>query len=134
MYRPDRILSLDLTKVAEDIVRQLKNLVPVRTGRLQKGIRFYISQNGAIYTIKLEMEDYFKWLKPRTRPLPAQIELCREPATALPAMNTLGLVRYSELSPRARNIMDSIDLNRALSQIDLSALQTQIYNLIDEEI
>lgn len=123
--------KLDLTPVGEDIVQQLKDLVPVRTGRLRNSISYEIREVKDGYVITLVMEDYMKWLKyrrkPRTLPTPRELAMARPP---LPKMNNLGLVWQADLSPRAKGIMESIDYVEALSTLDPDIIENQIKNIL----
>lgn len=123
--------KLDLTPVGEDIVQQLKDLVPVRTGRLRNSISYEIREVKDGYVITLVMEDYMKWLKyrrkPRTLPTPRELAMARPP---LPKMNDLGLVRQLDLSPRAKGIMESIDYVEALSTLYPDIIENQIKNIL----
>lgn len=120
-------IKLDITPVAEDIVQQLKELVPVRTGRLKNSIQYEVREDRDGYVITLIMEDYFKWLKVKTKPsrLPSAKELAMA-NPPLPKMNNLGLVKQSELSPRSRSILDRIDIMEALSTLDKTVIEKQI--------
>lgn len=125
-------LKLDVSPVAKDLVDQLKDLVPVRTGRLKNSIQYEIREVKDGYVISLIMEDYFKWLKVKTRvgrmPTPRELSMANPP---LPKMNTLGVVRQSDLSPRSRDIMDRIDVVEALSTLDMTVLEEQIKDIIE---
>ena len=123
--------KIDLVPVAEDIVQQLRDVVPVRTGRLRDSIKYEIREDNDGYVITLIMEDYFKWLRPKTQEsrLPSQRELdmARPP---LPKMNDLGLVQQSDLSPRAKSLLDSIDLAESLSILDKDIIENQIKEVL----
>lgn len=124
-------IKIDVQAVARNIADQMKSLVPVRTGRLKNSIQFVIKEGKGEYTISLLMEDYFKWLKPKTKvsrlPSPKEIAMASPP---LPKMNTLGLVKHSDLSPRSQGIMDRIDLDAALDLIDRKALEEEIRKIL----
>lgn len=120
-------MKLDLRPVAEDIVRQLKSLVPVRTGRLKNSISYNIVQNGDDYFIQLIMEDYIKWLqyrsKPATLPTPRELALAAPP---LPKMNDLKIKSVNELSERSRGIFGKIDYERSFDLLDLKTIEEEI--------
>lgn len=124
-------IKLDVTPVAQDLVDQLKSLVPVRTGRLKNSIQYEVREVSDGYVISLIMEDYFKWLKVRTRtprlPSPKELALASPP---LPKMNTLGIVKQSDLSPRAQGIMRDVDIVEAMSTLDMTVLEEQIKDII----
>lgn len=124
-------LKIDVVPVAQDIVDQLRELVPVRTGRLKNSIQYEIREDSDGYIITLIMEDYFKWLKVKTResrlPSPRELSMAAPP---LPKMNKLGVVKQSDLSPRAQGIMGRIDLMEALSTLDKEAIEEQIKEII----
>ena len=124
-------IKFDVSPVAQDIVDQLKELVPVRTGRLRNSIQYEIREVSDGYVISLIMEDYFTWLKVRTRapklPTAKEMAMANPP---LPKMNDLGIVRQSELSPRAKGIMDNIDIMEALSTLDMDVIERQIKDII----
>ena len=124
-------LKIDVTPVAKDLVDQLKGLVPVRTGRLKNSIQYEIREVSDGYVIALIMEDYFKWLKVKTRegrlPTPKEISMASPP---LPKMNNLGIVKQSDLSPRAQGIMNNIDIVEALSTLDMGVIEEQIKEIM----
>lgn len=120
-------IKLNLNPVGQDLVDQLRSLVPVRTGRLKNSIQYRIKEEQDGYVVSLLMEDYFKWLKNRRLPqrLPTPRELSQA-SPPLPKMNTLGIVKQSDLSPRSRGIMDRVDLMEALSTLDPKIIEEQI--------
>lgn len=124
-------IELDITPVAEDIVEQLKSLVPVRTGRLRDSIRYAVREVDDGYIIELVMEDYFKWLKVRRKaprlPTARELAMARPP---LPKMNTLGRVPVRDLSPRSKGIMEKIDYMEAVSTLDKSVIEEQIKDIL----
>lgn len=124
-------LELNIEPVAQDIVDQLKSLVPVRTGRLKNSIQYQIRKYNDGYVITLIMEDYFKWLKVRTvtprLPSPKELSMAHPP---LPKMNNLGIVKQEDLSPRAKGIMDRIDIVEALSTMDKTFIEQQIKDIL----
>ena len=124
-------IKLNLNPVGQDIVKQLRDVVPVRTGRLKKSIVYDIYEVEDGYVIRLTMEDYFKWLKYRTQPvrMPTQRELSMA-APPLPKMNRLGLVRQEDLSPRARGLMGQVDIVEAMTTLDPRILEEQIKDII----
>lgn len=124
-------IKLNLNPVGQDIVKQLRDVVPVRTGRLKKSIAYSIYEVEDGYVIRLTMEDYFKWLKYRTKPvrMPTQRELSMA-APPLPKMNRLGLVRQEDLSPRARGLMGQVDIVEAMTTLDPRILEEQIKDII----
>ena len=77
------------------------------------------------------MEDYFKWLKDRTRPqrlpTPKELSMANPP---LPKMNTLGVVRQADLSSRSRGIMEKVDIVEALTTLDPKILEEQIKEIM----
>lgn len=127
-------LNIKLEDFAKDIVTQLQGLVPVRTGRLKNGLNFKIVKKNDSYYVNILMEDYFKWLKPKTKPtrLPTarELSMARPP---LPKMNDLGLVSVNDLSPRSRGIMNKIDIQSAISKIDFKDLEDQIRKIVFSE-
>ena len=124
-------IELDITPVAQDIVDQLKSLVPVRTGRLRNSISYSVREVDDGYIIELVMEDYFKWLKVRRKaprlPTAKELAMARPP---LPKMNTLGRVPVRDLSPRAKGIMDSVDIVEAMTTLDKRVLEEQIKDIL----
>lgn len=124
-------IKLNLNPVGQDLVDQLRSLVPVRTGRLKNSIQYRIKEEQDGYVISLLMEDYFKWLKNRRLPqrLPTPRELSQA-SPPLPKMNTLGIVKQSDLSPRSRGIMDRVDLMEALSTLDPKIIEEQIKDIL----
>lgn len=124
-------IKLDLNPVGQDLVDQLRSRVPVRTGRLRNSIQYRVREEKDGYVISLLMEDYFKWLKPRTRPMrlptPRELSLASPP---LPRMNDLGVVRKEDLSARSRRIIDSVDIVEALSTLDPEVLEEQIKDIM----
>ena len=124
-------IKLNLHPVGQDIVDQLRGQVPVRTGRLKNSIKYEIREVSDGYVITLIMEDYFKWLKYRTRPAtmptPRELSLASPP---LPKMNRLGVVKQSDLSPRAQGIMRGVDVVEALTTLDPKVLEEQIKDVI----
>lgn len=124
-------IYIDVTAVAQNIVDQLKSLVPVRTGRLKNSIKFEVKEGLNCYTITLVMEDYFKWLKPKMKqsrlPSPRELAMASPP---LPKMNDLGKVRHSDLSPRSQGIMNRIDLDSALNLLDRKHLEEEIRKIL----
>ena len=125
-------IQIDLTPVAQDLESQLKSLVPVRTGRLRKSIKYQIEEDDSGYVISFLMEDYFKWLKPRrlpmTLPSPRELAMANPP---LPKMNTLGKVRKSDLSSRSQGIIDSLNINAAVSLLDRDVIYNQIKDILE---
>ncbi len=113
------------------MVDQLRSLVPVRTGRLKNSIQYRIKEEQDGYVVSLLMEDYFKWLKNRRLPqrLPTPRELSQA-SPPLPKMNTLGIVKQADLSPRSRGIMDRVDLMEALSTLDPKIIEEQIKDIL----
>lgn len=124
-------IKLNLNPVGQDLVDQLRSLVPVRTGRLKNSIQYRIKEEQDGYVVSLLMEDYFKWLKNRRLPqrLPTPRELSQA-SPPLPKMNTLGIVKQADLSPRSRGIMDRVDLMEALSTLDPKIIEEQIKDIL----
>lgn len=124
-------IKLNVNPVGQDLVDQLRDLVPVRTGRLKNSIQYKVKEVKDGYIISLIMEDYFKWLKERTRtpklPTPRELSLASPP---LPRMNTLGVVKQEDLSSRSRGIMARVDIVEALSTLDPKVLEEQIKEII----
>lgn len=124
-------IKLNVNPVGQDLVDQLRDLVPVRTGRLKNSIQYKVNEVKDGYIISLIMEDYFKWLKERTRtpklPTPRELSLASPP---LPRMNTLGVVKQEDLSSRSRGIMARVDIVEALSTLDPKVLEEQIKEII----
>lgn len=124
-------LKLNVNPVGQDLVDQLRSRVPVRTGRLRNSIQYRVKEEKDGYVISLLMEDYFKWLKPRTRamrlPTTRELSLASPP---LPRMNTLGVVRKDDLSARSRKILDSVDIVEALTTLDPDVLEEQIKDIL----
>ena len=125
------LIKIDLRPVGQDLVDQLRSLVPVRTGRLKNSISYQIQEEEDGYVISLQMEDYFKWLKDRKLPmrLPTPRELSMA-APPLPKMNSLGKVKESELSSRSLDIMKRVDIPEALSILDPAILEEQIKEIL----
>lgn len=125
-------IKLNVHPVGQDLVDQLRSVVPVRTGRLKNSIRYDVRETSDGYVISLIMEDYFKWLKdrrlPQRLPTPRELSLAAPP---LPRMNTLGKVRKEELSPRSRGLMDRVDIVEALTTMDPKILENQIKDILD---
>ena len=124
-------IKLNLNPVGQDIVQQLRDVVPVRTGRLKKSIKYEIREVSDGYVITLIMEDYFKWLKYRTKPptMPTPRELSQA-SPPLPKMNRLGIVKQNELSPRAQGLMKRVDIVEAMTTLDPKVLEEQIKDII----
>lgn len=124
-------LKLDLNPVGQDLVDQLRGQVPVRTGRLKNSIRYEVREVSDGYVVTLIMEDYFKWLKFRTKtptmPTPRELSLAAPP---LPKMNRLGVVKQADLSPRAQGIMNRVDIVEAMTTLDPKVLEEQIKDII----
>lgn len=124
-------LKINMNPVGQELVRQLRSVVPVRTGRLRNSIQYEVKEEKDGYVLSLIMEDYFKWLKDRRMPmtLPTRRELmmARPP---LPKMNTLGVVKQADLSPRSKRIMDSLDIMEALSTLDKEVIENQIKDIL----
>lgn len=124
-------LKLNVNPVGQDLVDQLRNLVPVRTGRLRNSIQYQVKEEKDGYVISLIMEDYFKWLKDRTLPqrlpTPRELSLASPP---LPKMNRLGVVNHTDLSTRSRGIMNSVDIVEALTTLDPKILENQIKDIM----
>lgn len=124
-------IKLNLNPVGQDLVDQLRNQVPVRTGRLKKSIQYKIREERDGYVVSLIMEDYFKWLKdrklPPKLPTPKELSLASPP---LPKMNSLGVVKQADLSPRSRGIMDRVDIVEAMSTLDPKILEEQIKDIL----
>lgn len=124
-------IKLNLNPVGQDLVDQLRNQVPVRTGRLKKSIQYKIREERDGYVVSLIMEDYFKWLKDRK--LPPKLPTAKELSLAsppLPKMNSLGVVKQADLSPRSRGIMDRVDIVEAMSTLDPKILEEQIKDIL----
>ena len=124
-------IKLNVNPVGNDLVDQLRSLVPVRTGRLKNSIKYQVREVTDGYVISLIMEDYFKWLKPRK--LPPKLPTARELSLAappLPKMNTLGIVKQADLSPRAKGIMDRIDIAEAVTTLDPRIIEEQIKDIL----
>lgn len=124
-------LKLKVNPVGQDLVDQLRNLVPVRTGRLKKSIQYQVKEEADGYVISLIMEDYFKWLKdrklPPKLPTPRELSLASPP---LPKMNRLGVVKQADLSTRSRGIMSRVDIMEALSTLDPKIIEQQIKEVL----
>ena len=124
-------LKLNVNPVGQDLVDQLKGIVPVRTGRLRNSIQYKVNEVDDGYVISLIMEDYFKWLKFRTRPMrlptPRELSLANPP---LPKMNDLGIVKQADLSTRSKGIMDRVDIVEALSTLDPEVIENQIKDIM----
>lgn len=125
------MIKIDLKPVAEDLAAQLKNLVPVRTGRLRDSISYRIDRRGDDYYISLIMEDYIAWLKPKTKPsrLPSPRELAMA-NPPLPKMNDLKLKGVEQLSPRSQGIFRKLDIESAFDELDLSELDNEIRKIL----
>lgn len=124
-------IKLNVNPVGQDLVDQLRSLVPVRTGRLKNSIKYQVREVTDGYVISLIMEDYFKWLKDRK--LPPKLPTARELSLAappLPKMNTLGIVKQVDLSPRAKGIMDRIDIAEAVTTLDPRIIEEQIKDIL----
>lgn len=124
-------IKLNVNPVGQDLVDQLRSLVPVRTGRLKNSIKYQVREVADGYVISLIMEDYFKWLK--VRKLPKRLPTAREIALAsppLPKMNDLGVVKTSDLSPRSRSIMDKLDIAEAVTTLDKNIIEEQIKDIL----
>lgn len=125
------LIKIDLRGVAQDLVDQLRSLVPVRTGRLKNSISYQIQEEEDGYVISLQMEDYFKWLKDRKLPMrlptPRELSMAEPP---LPKMNSLGKVKESELSSRSLDIMHRVDIPEALSILDPVIIEEQIKEIL----
>lgn len=124
-------LKLNVNPVGQDLVEQLRDLVPVRTGRLRKSIQYKVEEQTDGYVISLIMEDYFKWLKDRRLPVrlptPRELALAQPP---LPKMNDLGVVRQGDLSVRSRGIMSRVDVVEAMTTLDPKILENQIKDIL----
>lgn len=124
-------LKLNVNPVGQDLVDQLKGIVPVRTGRLKNSIQYQVKEEADGYVISLIMEDYFKWLKDRTLPpklpTPRELSLASPP---LPKMNRLGVVKQADLSTRSRGIMSRVDIVEALSTLDPEVIENQIKDIM----
>jgi len=124
-------IKMNVNPVGQDLVDQLRNLVPVRTGRLKNSIQYRVREEADGYVISLLMEDYFKWLKDRTRPpklpTPRELSLATPP---LPRMNKLGVVKQADLSSRSKGIMEKVDIMEALSTLDPKEIEEQIKDII----
>lgn len=124
-------LKLNVNPVGQDLVDQLRNLVPVRTGRLKNSIQYQVKEEADGYVISLIMEDYFKWLKdrklPPKLPTPRELSLASPP---LPKMNRLGVVKQADLSTRSRGIMSRVDIVEALTTLDPEVLENQIKEIL----
>lgn len=125
-------LKLNLNPVGQDLVEQLRELVPVRTGRLKNSIQYQVKEDAEGYVISLIMEDYFKWLKYRRLPqrLPTSKELSLA-SPPLPKMNRLGVVKQADLSSRSRGIMERVDIVEALSTLDPKVIEEQIKEILN---
>lgn len=125
-------IKIDLRPVAQDLVEQLRSRVPVRTGRLKNSITYQLMENEGGYLISFEMEDYFKWLKERRLPMklptPREMSMAAPP---LPKMNSLGIVRKDQLFPRSQDILDSLDIDRAMDLIDPETIRNSIKEIIE---
>lgn len=124
-------LKLNVNPVGQDLVDQLRALVPVRTGRLRNSIQYQVKEEMDGYLISLIMEDYLKWLKDRR--LPMRLPTAKELSFAsppLPKMNDLGVVRQTDLSPRAKTILDRVDVVEALSTLDPEVIERQIKEIM----
>lgn len=124
-------IKLNVNPVGQDLVDQLRSLVPVRTGRLKNSIKYQVREVTDGYVISLIMEDYFKWLKDRK--LPPKLPTARELSLAappLPKMNDLGVVKTSDLSPRSRSIMDRLDIAEAVTTLDKKIIEEQIKDIL----
>lgn len=124
-------IKLNVNPVGQDLVDQLRSLVPVRTGRLKNSIKYQVREVADGYVISFVMEDYFKWLKDRK--LPPKLPTARELSLAappLPKMNTLGIVKQADLSPRAKGIMDRIDIAEAVTTLDPRIIEEQIKDIL----
>lgn len=128
-------IQLRLDPVAKNIVGQLKGSVPVWTGRLKNSIKYTIQRKGDDYLIFITMEDYFVWLKNRTKtprlPSPRQLALARPP---LPKMNNLRNITFNDLSPRAKGILQSVDMEAAFKELDLSELEKELRKVLVYDI
>lgn len=124
-------IKIDVRPVGQDLVNQLKGLVPVRTGRLKNSVQYEVREVTDGYVISLIMEDYFKWLK--VKKLPSRLPTAKEIALAsppLPKMNDLGVVKTSDLSPRSRSIMDRLDIAEAVTTLDPRIIEEQIKDIL----
>ena len=124
-------IKLNVNPVGQDLVDQLRSLVPVRTGRLKNSIKYQVREVADGYVISLIMEDYFKWLKDRK--LPPKLPTARELSLAappLPKMNTLGIVKQADLSPRSRGILERVDIAEAVTTLDPRFIEEQIKDIL----
>lgn len=124
-------IKLRLDPVAQNIVGQLKDSVPVWTGRLRDSVKYTIKRKGDDYFIYITAEDYLVWLKYRTKksrlPSPSALALARPP---LPRLNNLRNVTVDDLSPRARGILQSVDMEAAFSELDLEDLGKELRKVL----
>lgn len=128
-------IQLRLDPVAKNIVGQLQGSVPVWTGRLRDSIKYTIKRKGDDYFIYITAEDYLVWLKNRTKtprlPSPRQLALARPP---LPKLNNLRNVTFNDLSPRAKGILQSVDMELAFKELDLSELEKELRKVLVYDI
>lgn len=127
-------IKIDLRPVAQDLVEQLRARVPVRTGRLKNSITYQLLESDGGYLISFELEDYFKWLKERDGEHPVRLPSPKELSMAappLPKMNNLGIVRKDQLSGKSQKILESLNIDRAMENLDYDSLYRNIKEIIE---
>lgn len=134
-------LKAIIEEAAKKFAKDFQSKMPVRTGRLRKGIKYEVitennvSSIGGAYKVLIISEDYLKWLKDRTKPLPTNILKWTGVIDQLPEMNKLGNVKPTELSNRAKSLIRGLNFEKYLDKDEISKYyEDEITRLIETEL
>lgn len=133
--------SLDqiINETAKKFTKLFQSRMPVRTGRLRKGIKYEVQKrttpDGTEYSVIILAEDYLKWLRERKNPLPTNILRWTGVIDTLPEMNNLGFVNKTQLSPRSQGLLRGLDFELMLPKDEITRFyELEITNLIESEL
>lgn len=124
-----------IEEAAKKFAKILQSRMPVRTGKLRKGIKYEVEVDKDGFDVLIIAEDYLKWLKDRTKPLPTNVLKWTGVVDQLPEMNKLGGIKLNELSVRSKNLFSGLNFEDFLNKNELSLYYTkEIEKLIETEL
>lgn len=131
----EKSLKQIIEDAANEFADELKQKVPVRTGRLKAGIKYQVVLDANGFKVLIIAEDYLKWLKERKKPLPSNILKWSGSIGSLPEMNSLPVTKIKDLSIRSQGILNSLNFENFLDKNDLkSYYNNEINKLIEKEL
>lgn len=131
----EKSLKQIISEAANEFVTELKEIVPVRSGKLKAGLKYEVKVGLDGIKVLIISEDYLKWLRERTKPLPTNVLRWSGSVQSLPEMNSLPETQINQLSSRSKSILDSLNFEDYLDKSDLSLYYNkEIEKLVEVEL